>query len=491
MISKKKFFRAVGYEPHPGQERIHGAVEKLSTVVVACGARFGKTMAAAHEMAYQAILPRKQWDGEFMGWCVAPTHVLADIVFDTVRQILNKFLGPEFVRFNNGEGLIEIRNLGGGRSRIMRRSTDNAGGKQDGGKAKLVGYAVDFMVVDEASAIVDDSIWENQLRTRLIDHKGRSLHISTPRGTRGYFAKLFRAAGSNKDIASIRLPTWANPYVDKEIIKKERDTMPAKAFAQEIEALFIAADGLVFDNEVLALISCLPREGPRPDGDYFAGWDVAIKQDFSVLTIMRGPLPDDEIQCARIVAVDRVYRLGLEEQISRTHALLTHYNNAPVNVDETGVGDAFLRLLINSGISARGKVWTPQSKRNMVNNTVALLEQERILLLAPEVCPAMFDEMQIYGWEDTPSGKLTSNAPSGTNDDCVASLVMACAFIPAGGSATTFRVVTKADSTSTAPQNTGQIQVSGLALPEAPVPGIWTGGPSRKVDLWRNSLFGT
>ena len=151
LLTKRRFFSMVGYKPHRGQVQIHGALSQagVKTVVAVCGTRFGKTMAAAHEMCYEAMRPREPTDvnpkAEFMGWCVGPDHDKANLVFDACAQILRTFLKGH-VSVNKSDGIIEFVNLSGARARIMRRTAQDAGGK-----GKLVGYAVDFMVIDEAA----------------------------------------------------------------------------------------------------------------------------------------------------------------------------------------------------------------------------------------------------------------------------------------------------------------------------------------------------
>ncbi|CAK9074186.1 Terminase [Durusdinium trenchii] len=493
-----EFFDRVGFKPHKGQQQIHAALERAVLAVVACGARFGKTLAAAHEMAFEAIRPRerseKNPEGEFMGWCVAPTHQLADLVFDMTAGILRKFLKGR-VSVNKTDGVIELTNLGGSRSRIMRRSTDQASGK-----AKLVGYAVDFMVVDEASGVLDDDVWENQLRTRLIDRAGRCLLISTPRGTRGFFAALHRRAQTDDQIIAIKLPSWLNPYIDKKILMRERQQMPARAFAQEYGAEFIAASGRVFLPEFIDACATGTFEEPTEDGDYVAALDLAMNQDHSCLMVARPPRGTETRP--KIVHLDRWFKLPVEAQIARVKATLQAYGDAPCKADETGLGAPIVEQMRNAGIYVQGVKWTATNKMGWVNNACALVERAGIEIPTQELAPIFHEELSIYGWQETPSGKLTANAPEGAHDDTVATFLLLAQWFPAAGTRgqgqawhggiAEKEAAEERRRRKSAPTGDGpEMVISGMAHEDydyGEADGVWT-SDTRPGDIWQHPFL--
>lgn len=477
-VSKKDFFSLVGYTPHPGQVQIHGALEQsFQHVVAVCGTRFGKTLAAAHEMAYEAVIPRPLTKinprGEFMGWCVGPTHTLANLVFDAVAQILRTFLQGH-AKVNKTDGVIEFQNLAGQRARIMRRTTQDAAGK-----GKLVGFAVDFMVVDEAASIRDSEIWHAQLKTRLLDRGGRSLHISSPRGVEGYFAEMFRSANSGKDqtIFAIQSPTWTNPYLPKGFVEKMRATMPERIFRADLGAELLANTGMVFSSDDLEKVFCLDFEDPIPNGDYFGGLDLAMTMDHTVLTIARAPLPHEKEQVPRVVYVERFYKLPIEVQIARIRETCDRYGDALINVDENGIGKPIYQLMANSGMNVRPVYTSAQgrnSKFDQVMNAAALIEKRAILLPRRDLLPTYFEEMSTYMWDQTPSGHLTANAPAGAHDDCVASFLLTTWHIRAAGSVGD-GLVARAGRTNPERKNLTpgevkeqpEMKIEGLAVPKA------------------------
>lgn len=444
-FSKRALFAALNYKPHKGQIQIHAALERGKVVSASCGARFGKTMAASFEMAFEALLPREvtasNRTGEFVGWCVGPDHDKANLVFQATYDHLKRILKGN-VQINNTDGVITITNMGGTTSRIYRKSADNAGGK-----GKLTGYAVDFMVVDEAAKILDDRVWENQLRTRLIDREGKCLMISTPMGTGGFFAATYRRSRDDENIIGIRLPTYLNPHVKDSVIDAERASMPERDFRQEYLAEFIPGEGKVFEPKFLDPISIGDFEEPREGAHYFAGLDLAIKRDYTVLTIFRAPDASEEDQRPRVVHVDRFHKLPVDVQVQRVKATTDAYGGCGVMVDESGLGGPIVQLLRNAEIYVRGIIFTHRSKSAMVKNACAIVERGAIVLPRRELMPIMHDEIAAYAWKSTPGGDLTANAPDGMHDDCVASFLLACHWIRAGGTEGKGRSLTGAGET--------------------------------------------
>lgn len=387
------------------------------------------TWGAAAEMAYNSQLPRpgNNPKHDFVGWCIGPTHQLADLVFDQTYQYLYDFLDGNVSR-NKADGIIECVNLAGGRTRIMRRSTDQADGKK-----RHVGYPVDFMVIDEASA-VSDMVWAKQLSTRLVDRAGRILMISSPEGRRGFFAEYFRMAAHDDTIIAVKLPTWLNPYIPREELLAIKGRTPALIFAQEYEGEFVAAEGQVFPEEMLEQIALMDFEEPNGEADYLASLDLAMGgRDRTVLIIGRPARPDDEVQLPRIVYAEAMHRLPIEAQIVRVGATLEAYGNAMCNVDATGMGDPVVSQMRNAGLPVRPVKFQYQNKREMVFNACSFVERKGILIPRPDVAPLLYDELGCYEWKQTPGGQLTAAAPEGAHDDTVAAFLLFCEWFPAAG----------------------------------------------------------
>jgi hypothetical protein len=430
-ISKRKFFTSLGYTPHTGQEQIHAAIDDPNTdyVFAMCGTRFGKTFAAAYELCFHAMLPR----AEFLGWCVAPNSDLAHIVYDMVHQIMRKIHGTN-MSYDKNSGVMEFKNFGGGRSRIMRKSCHDAEGK-----GKLTGAGVDFMVIDEASSPeIKDTLWEAELRTRL-NANSKLLAISTPRGQRGWFVTLFRKAqgGRISRVISITFPSWTNPhrfpggFENPEIKSKFEGGMPMRNFLQEYGAQPMSAQGAFFDNPEDIDKCCVVEEWEEPNksAEYASGLDLGIRRDSSVHTIVRAPLGfANSSPAAKVVFVRRMHRMPIEQQLLLVKQDQDRYGIHTVYTDGTGIGDPIIQQAQNMGIYVRRVVFTKTSKMPMMTNLLGLFQQRKIRLPTPTLCPSLRDQLLTYEWDK--EGK-TANAPSGFHDDYVASLALACKAFPA------------------------------------------------------------
>ena len=121
--------------------------------------------------------------------------------------------------------------------------------------AGLLGEALDFVVVDEASQLRDD-IWPSYIMPRLIDRRGWSLVISTPNGP-GWFYEEYRRGQRNRDadFQSWSMPSWTNPHVSAATIEDQRSRLPDETFRQQFIGEFTGVPPE----------PCLTCGGPRKD----------------------------------------------------------------------------------------------------------------------------------------------------------------------------------------------------------------------------------
>jgi hypothetical protein len=219
---KRELFRMLRYQPHPGQLLVHRSV--ASRRVLACGTRWGKTTCAAIECVAALMEPRDQC----LGWLVAPTFELTDRVYKRVVRLVTTHFAHRVRLHIPREHRLVVTNLGGGESELRAKSADRPEG--------LLGESLDFLVVDEAASVRDD-VWSQYLSPRLIDRKGWSLVISTPRG-QGWFQREYNRAKRDPDYECWRAPTSENPHIDPATIEAERARLSANTFAAQYEAAF-------------------------------------------------------------------------------------------------------------------------------------------------------------------------------------------------------------------------------------------------------------
>src|SRR4029450_900463 len=103
-LNKAALFRDLGYEPHPGQREVHNS--NAPRRVLACGVRWGKSLAAGMEGVAAAMAPCVR----SRGWVVAPTYDLADKVFREIVIIIAEHLRHRIITLKENEKRLEIRN---------------------------------------------------------------------------------------------------------------------------------------------------------------------------------------------------------------------------------------------------------------------------------------------------------------------------------------------------------------------------------------------
>lgn len=400
-LDKRTFFEDLGYVPHPGQLEVHLATEPRR--VVACGVRWGKTVCAAMEGLAAAMQPNEKGS---IGWVVGPTYDLADRVFLEIRVRALERLQHRIVSIKEAERRIQLRNLAGGISEIRAKSADS--------EVSLLGEGLDWVILDEASRL-KPRIWQEHISQRLVDKKGWALLISTPKG-KGYYFDLFRRGqGADPDWRSWNCPSWTNPLLDREIIDRQREILPERAFRQEYAAEFIEGSGAVFryvrDSATGAFAE--RQEGRR----YFAGLDLAKVEDFTVLSVI-----DDK---RNLVFVDRFHRQDWPIQVQRIKAALDRYGNPEVYVDTTGSGEPVYEQLLRADIRALAYPFTQKSKAALIDNLALMFEQKSITIPAPELWPEGIDELEAFEFSVTEGGNVRTGAPGGGHDDIVISLALA------------------------------------------------------------------
>jgi len=398
-IDKEKLFADLGYRPHPGQLEIHRS--RAPRRVLACGVRWGKSLSAAMEGIAAALLPCQR----SFGWVVAPTYELADKIFREIVLFVTMHLRTRIVKLTERE--IVLVNLGGGRSSIRAKSADNTD--------SLLGEGLDWLIVDEAARLKPE-IWQSHLSQRLIDKRGWALLISTPRG-KGWFFDLYRRGQDpeDQDHQSWNLPSWSNPFLDREVIEKERERLPERIFRQEFGGEFIEGEGSVF--RYVRERATGNFQEPEKGLTYIAGLDLGRIADYTVLVIVS--------RRREVVFVDRFHKVDWAQQIARVGAVCERYNRCRVWCDVTGVGDPVYEALLLAGVSAKAYPFTQRSKAALVDNLALMLEHKKLTLPRPEVWPEGIEELENYEYSVTDGGTVRSSAPGGQHDDCVMALALA------------------------------------------------------------------
>lgn len=390
--SQQQKQRITLYTPHAGQMKLHESKARFR--VMACGRRFGKTLAATNELAKNALEHNNT-----LNWWVAPTYRQTEIAFELLCEALKPVLAKPP---NKSKMRLDLING----SVIECRSAERY--------ENMRGDGPSFVVFDEASKC-PKAAWTEVVRPALADKQGRAIFISTPWG-RDWFWELFQR-GQNDDFPewwSASFPTTANPFIPEQEVEEARLTLPWMVFAQEFLAEFLDDAATVFRN----VDACATGSFKEPlyGHNYVIGWDVAKYQDYSVFTVL-------DCHTQEVVHVERFNGVEYKSQI-RHHLLpLVHkYNEAHVIMDITGVGDPLLEEVRSYEIGVEGYYFTNTSKKELVDRAVIVLEQERVTF--PPV-PALVHELKAFSYEMTKAKNVIYAAPEGEHDDCVISLCLA------------------------------------------------------------------
>jgi phage FluMu gp28-like protein len=306
----------IPYCPHLGQQEFHEDPHRFR--VMACGRRFGKTLAACAEAVREATLRPKA-----VIWWIAPAYSLAMIGWRKLEELLplpiiaQKMISERRFVLVNG-------------SSLWIKSADNPD--------TLRGEGLDLAIVDEA-AFVKEEAWTASLRPALADKLGRGVFISTPLGRNWFYQSFLRGQGDDPEWKSWRFRTADNPIILPGEIEAARRGMPERIFRQEFEAEFIEDAGAVF-RKVAEAATAVEQERAIGGHCYIMGIDLGRINDFTVISVL-----DVTQEPAALVALDRFNQIDWQFQIGRIKAMVERFRPEQVVVDQTGVGDPIVEQL--------------------------------------------------------------------------------------------------------------------------------------------------
>ena len=287
VVDKAKFFRLIGYKPHPRQVEFHKSMARFK--VAACGRRAGKTYMTAKDIEPLLMVPDKRI------WLVAPTYILGEKEFRVIwnDMIVKLEFGKDPLikksySLRQGEMFI---NFPWGTS-IEVRSADR--------KDSLVGDGLDLIVMCETAKHQRET-WDRMLEPAISDKRGSAIFTSTPEG-QNFFYELWQLGldGGEEDYQSWQYPTWENTVIfpggfqDPEIQRMRRN-MSTEAFLQEIAADFTSFTGKIY-KEFLERIH-VSNHVYNPEWPNFMCIDFGFVNPFAAIEFQLAP--DDTIHVWR------------------------------------------------------------------------------------------------------------------------------------------------------------------------------------------------
>ena len=381
---------------HPAQAQMAGSPARFT--VLAAGRRVGKTTLAIRKVSETAL------DGHPAAWG-GPTY---KSVGETWR-IFTEVLRPVTRRRSEQEKRLELTT--GGVIDVWSLEEPDA----------VRGRGYKRFVVDEAAAIPRlEYAWQQVIRPTLTDDLGDAWFLSTPKG-RNYFWDLYRLGmdPAQKEWASFRMPSDANPYLPPGEIAAAKASLPARVFAQEYGADFVSDDLGVFRRleEAARAPGATPQEKALPGHAYVAGLDFGRYADFTVCAVL-----DVSLDPVELVALDRFNQTDWQTQWTRIQAVSQRFRPAAILAERNAAGEPVLAVLRMLGLPVIDFVTSNPSKAVAVQALALAFEQDQLRL--PDD-PTLLDELAAFEAERLPSGMIRYSAPEGRHDDQVIALCLA------------------------------------------------------------------
>lgn len=359
--------------------------------MLACGRRFGKDV-LGHELAVDTLL-----DQAPAAW-FAPTYRM---MLDTFKDMVN-LLRPITTRTNASDHRIET--VGGGVLDFWSLDGETVRGRR-----------YKRAIVNEA-AMVPDLLrkWNEAIRPTLADFAGDAWFLSTPRGRDGFWTLFQMGKGDKADWRAWQYPTSANPHINPAEVAAMRDSMPERAYMQEIEAQFVEDAGLVF-RRVRDCATAQRQERAQEGHSYIFGVDWGKTNDYTVISVL------DE-KSRELVYMDRFNQIDYAVQRGRLRALYDRFNPSYIIAESNSIGEPIIEQLRRDGMRVRPFNTTNATKTEAIEALALAFERGDIRIIPDET---LINELQAYELERLPSGAVRYSAPDGLHDDCVMSLAIA------------------------------------------------------------------
>lgn len=388
-------------DPHDGQYAVLRQRRRMN--FLSAGRRWRKTT-----LCMSIMLRAAARGGEYL-WG-APTYDQVRVSWDETKRACADVL--DRVAFNEGRMECRIpRNDG-----IIRfRSLDNPDNAR--------GHTADGVVIDEAAS-VSPAAWYEVIRPMLIDTNGWAWIIGTPVGRNWFWQEWMRARdGEIPDSAAWQAPSLGVDIVDGRLIRSPHplenselpysevqqlfDTMPERAFRQEILAEFVEDGGGVFRN--VRAVSTLPRGDYDPRHFYVAGADWGRTNDYTVISIWDATTKEQ-------VAMERFTGIDSLTQLNRVETLYNAWQWDILLAESNSIGRANIEHLQRQNIPVRGFEMSHGSKLKLIDSYALGFERQAFKLLNDDT---QILEHEAFEQETLSGGLIRFKSPSGIHDDTV------------------------------------------------------------------------
>lgn len=385
-------------EARPFQAQIWNSKQKNKLLVIP--RRHGKTSLALNFLICEAIQNSNK-----IYWYIAPTIKQAKEIVWKAPEMLLKYLPKEAVeKKNEVELTIYLKNG----AQIHVKGADDPD--------SLRGTNPFGVIIDEYAQIKPE-LYDEILMPILKANGGWVWLMGTPKGKNDFYLKYQKFLNDSNWFV-MRLKASEAKVLPPDVLEEAKQSMTQAAFSQEFETEFLDGAGIVFRR--IRENACTLPEEPQSGVDYFVGVDLARHVDWTVIKVFR-------TDTWKEVYHDRFNQIDYNLQKAKIEAVIRRYNNAMARIDATGVGDPIVEDLKMQGLGIEGFVFTANSKAQIIQNLVMMLESDQIKILPEETT---VKELEAFAYEVGHTGRVRYSAPDGQHDDCVMALALAVYKLP-------------------------------------------------------------
>ena len=347
----------------------------------------GKTLLGINLMLYWLL----QKPGRKGGW-VSPVYSQAKSVYDTFTRS-----SKELITSGNRMDMI-ITFMNGSTLKFLSSDSPDS----------IRGFRFSHLVLDEMAFMKELTITQAILPT--LNPSGRKcLMISTPKG-RNHFYDWYNKQG----IVKQRFKLDECPYINQDLVKQAKSSLPPDLYLQEFEAQFVdAANDVFIGVDKVSTINVYDDKRQ----EVFIGVDTGLSDDASVLVCL-SPM-------GRTVHIETISNTEINTMATKFDSVLTRYNVVGGHVEINGIGRATYDLLKDKYRKVKPFTTTQDNKTEMVRKMISDIESLSIELPTDELCPALHREFASYTYRMSPTGKLSFGHRPGHKDDHIDALLMA------------------------------------------------------------------
>lgn len=375
-------------EPHRQQYEFLKNKSKFRAFVGGVGA--GKTKIGVLE----GILYAGQNPGS-LGMIVAPSYrMMEDVVMRTFRELCPENIIKEF---RAGKGEVEFKN----NAEIIFRSADEP--------ERLRGPNLAWFYIDEA-ALVDHMAWKIMVgRLRQIGFNHRGWIATTPKGFNWIYREF--AQKPRKDYALIFCSSRDNPFLPSDFVSTLEASYVGAFAKQEIEGLFVAFEGLVFQN-----FSRFVHVIDVPNDKQFKEIVYGIDWGFSHPSVCLAVGFDGD---GRAYVLEEIYQRGLvaPDFIRLVKDLQKKHGKGRTFADPSEPG--LIQEFNNKGVYVENANNEVMAGIQRVAAALGFQKDKRPGLFVDRSCVNTIMEFESYRYPEGKDGKAMKDAPLKIFDDCL------------------------------------------------------------------------